>query len=177
VSSTTHRLQPFDTHFNGPLKQLWRKELQQFFRVNEKVSLTRYDFGRVFTPVWRAATGNRGLLVNAFKHCGIFPVQNPTTEKDFQLSQSFENNHQTSDDVDNSSLLRQIAPSPKKASNSTHKRPHVALATTSDFVEGKRLRQRKPCDSSKPGSSSLPTSSSKKSTLTKVSNYINNIFE
>jgi hypothetical protein len=83
---TSHRLQPLDTHFNKPLKCCWSSEVSKFLENNNKVVLTKYEFAVPFWKVWHEMSSKRGLLVDAFHHCGLFPLHNPTTKKDFQLS-------------------------------------------------------------------------------------------
>jgi hypothetical protein len=87
----------------------------------------------------------RGLLVDAFIHCGIYPVKNPTCEKDFLLTQSFHRNENSPHEISLSSdvavSLRVVAPSPTKVPNPCHERPHCTLRTIPMIAEAKRTRQ------------------------------------
>lgn len=58
-SNTTHELQPLDKSVFKPLEDYWDTELTKYWSslpANER-TLSKYQFGRVFTPAWdQAAT-------------------------------------------------------------------------------------------------------------------------
>jgi hypothetical protein len=71
---SSHRLQPLDTHYNGPLKKLWSSKVQQHLSVSENILLTRYEFGCVLSEVWMEMIQGRGLIVDSFAHCGHLQI-------------------------------------------------------------------------------------------------------
>jgi hypothetical protein len=145
---SSHRLQPMDTHFNAPLKKLWSKEVSAYLAKNELTILTKYNFSEVFNNVWPSMSSRRGLLVDAFAYCGLYPMKNPIKEKDFVKTYNFvkssntlsspEHAHVEETTTNESShfqtALRYIMPSPKKRTNPRHTRPHVALVTSPEYV-------------------------------------------
>jgi hypothetical protein len=142
---SSHRLQPLDTHFNGPLKRKWAQAVHEFLDQSSQVSLTKFTFGQVFTPTWISMTENRGLLVNGFSHCGLYPLRNPTTVNDFNLSKTFADVNQEfsfCNPSEKGSVLKIVIPSPQKNPNPCHKRPHVAHISSSDYpIKKKAMTQ------------------------------------
>lgn len=75
----------------------------------------------------------RGLLVDAFNHCGLFPLRNYVKEHEYQKANIFktasENNNfqQGHGDL---STLRSIVSSPRKKPNPTHIKPHSVHVTS-----------------------------------------------
>ena len=75
---STHRLQPLDTHFNGPLKKTWSKEITKYLKMVDAVILNKHEFHRVFNPTWnKCQLDARCLLMPfntaAFTQLGILP--------------------------------------------------------------------------------------------------------
>lgn len=83
---SSHRLQPLDTHIFGPLKKIWSDELSKYLSSSSKVILTKYDFHKVFNITWKHLINKRGLIVDSFSHCGLFPLKNTTNTDDFKKS-------------------------------------------------------------------------------------------
>lgn len=140
---SSHRLQPLDTHFNKSFKSLWAIAVSEHLRNHEKVTLTKWDFGSCFEKVWGSMLLNRGLMVNAFQHCGLFPVRNTVEKAEFLLAESFKESTSESRVVDaNDCLLKTLMPSPKKNANENHTKPHVAHVTSPQFIEQKVNRKK-----------------------------------
>jgi hypothetical protein len=128
---STHRLQPIDTHFNRPLKQLWSREISRYLMESDVVLLNKQNFHNVFCPVWENMITRRSLFVDGFSYCGLYPPKNPTTASDFQISSSFTPSGDSgkSSEIPTSSnfastsglvlgnALRRVSPSPKKQVN------------------------------------------------------------
>ena len=166
---TSHRLQPLDTHFNGPLKKCWSDEVSELLRNKEKVILTKYQFHEVFNIVWqKMLTTMRPKIVGGFQHCGIFPLGNPVKDDEFNLSRSFSVNKENlppsttdfilprqSEPVDPPRLvedgvaLRTLMPSPEKIGNPKHIQPHEPAVTSDDFLAKKREKKKPKAKSAK----------------------------
>jgi hypothetical protein len=165
---SSHRLQPLDTHFNGPLKKIWSSEVSTYLSENSQVILTKANFGDVFSKVWTSISTRRGLLVDGFAYCGLYPLKNPTCEQDFVKTSFFSQSSKIQKPVTNSEsqptwiAVRAVIPSPNKFANPAHKRPHTAQITSPENYESKRLKHSyTPVSASvKAGASSASTSRS-----------------
>ena len=135
---TTHRLQPLDTHYNKILKQKWADILSRYLSADgSTLSLPREKFHCVFNKVWEEMTQRRGLIVDAFAHCGLFPAKNTVEEREYEKAKIFktEGNAVSYQDGDsNMVLLRTIVSSPKIKPNRTHERPHATQITSPENV-------------------------------------------
>jgi hypothetical protein len=137
---SSHRIQPLDTHFNKPLKMIWAEELGKFLANNHKVTLTRYEFGQVFSSIWTTMAAKETLIRRSFAYCGLYPPRNPTTANDFVFASTYEEHRPAEQFV---SAIRHVIPSPHKDSNPAHKRPHTAHITSPEHYEIKRQRKNK----------------------------------
>lgn len=73
-SNTTHELQPLDKSVYKPLESYWDASLMKYWNslpTDERV-LSKYRFGKVFTPAWEKATtasniksGKYGSIINS----------------------------------------------------------------------------------------------------------------
>ena len=87
---TSHRLQPLNTHFNKVLKNLCGKAMAEFLRSTDSSTLTRTDLVQLFFMVWNDVVVKRGLIVDAFAHCGLYPLNKQAVkEKEYSKSYSF----------------------------------------------------------------------------------------
>jgi hypothetical protein len=143
----SHKLQPLDTHFNKTLKMLWSNEVTQLLKKNEQIILSRYSFHISFNIVWTAMSTKRKLIIDSFKHCGLWPARYPTSEKDFSLSQTFHSTSLLSADMSLDvgsvgesgfiSAAKQSVPSPSKVANPTHSKLHIASICSDEFLAKK----------------------------------------
>ena len=82
---TSHRLQPLDICFYGPLKEAFNKECELFLKVNSnrQTKITPYDLAAIFNRAYiRVATFEKA--VNGFQSAGICPLNpNKFTIEDF----------------------------------------------------------------------------------------------
>ena len=70
---TTHRLQPLDKCFFGPLKTYYNSACDNWMSVNAGKRIGFYDIAGLFkTAYFKAAMMQRA--VNGFQSCGIFPL-------------------------------------------------------------------------------------------------------
>lgn len=70
---TTHRVQPLDRSFFGPLKGYYNQAVQKWLRTNPGLSLTQYQVSETVAEAYgKAATIENA--VSGFKACGIWPV-------------------------------------------------------------------------------------------------------
>ena len=169
---SSHRLQPLDTHFNKPMKASWADEVKRYLSQSEKVVLTKYEFGKVFSRVWASMQTKNDLIRRGFDHCGLFPLRNPTSKADFYLSQAYQNcsaddgremtpstsgcvsveqgttlnvqgtSHERSDDAQ-ATCLKRLLPSPRKAKSHVHSSDHTTHVTSPENVVSKRQKRRK----------------------------------
>jgi hypothetical protein len=69
---TSHRLQPLDVTFFGPLKKAYSKEVGKWMMNNPGKRVTDYDICEIFTPAYnRVASIEKA--VSGFKATGIYP--------------------------------------------------------------------------------------------------------
>ena len=111
---TSHRLQPLDTHFNAPLKRRWTRLISDFLREEKSLKINRYQFVPLLKKLWEMMH-DRGLIVNAFEHTGIYPLKNTVKQAEYAKSLNFKANDVsnvcTRADVENA---RQVVPSSVK---------------------------------------------------------------
>ena len=83
---TSHRLQPLDLTFFGPLKHAYNCEVDKWMVHNPGKRVTDYDLCEIFTPAYNRVA-NIDKAVNGFKCSGIVPF-NPDifAEEDFAPS-------------------------------------------------------------------------------------------
>ena len=79
----SHKIQPLDVSFFGPLKRAFNKEYDKFMRASTYKKNTPYDIASIFYGAYMSvATIEKG--VSGFRSTGIFPVSSNTfKEKDF----------------------------------------------------------------------------------------------
>ena len=178
---SSHRLQPLDTHFNKPLKSAWTKKIEEFFRVNCETTVSRMTFVNLLKSCYGEMEKKRGLIVDAFMFCGLFPLNTrAVTPAEFSKSFSFQKESveqskrtktvaETSDLVpenlssasdmlpSTSSSVRNAFESPQKASNATHTKKHTA--TGSQLMKIREMKTMKVklkfCDSLKSRSTKI----------------------
>ena len=80
---TSHKIQPLDVSFFGPLKRAFNKECDKFMRASTYKKITPYDIASIFYGAYMSvATIEKG--VSGFHSTGIFPVSSNTfKEEDF----------------------------------------------------------------------------------------------
>lgn len=80
---TSHRLQPLDISFFGPLKNAFNRECDNFLKSHVYHRITPYDIAGIFNQAYMTvATIEKG--VSGFSKSGIYPFQpNKFTEDDF----------------------------------------------------------------------------------------------
>lgn len=88
---SSHRLQPLDVTFFGPLKRAYNKECDMFIKSRNMVKITPYDIAGLFNKAYaRVACLDKGI--SGFKATGIFPM-NPAifSEDDFVVVDEHQN--------------------------------------------------------------------------------------
>ena len=148
---SSHRIQPLDTHYNKPLKNEWSQQVSKFLANESKVMLTKFEFHKIFNPVWETMlTKGRSLMINAFNHCGLYPVRNPTSKQDFCLSRTFEQCSSNSKIrlTDEGACVRAILPSPKKDANPRHLKGHIAHISSPEHHHEKKINAQSKVSSS-----------------------------
>ena len=141
---TTHRLQPLDTHVNGPIKKIWANEIDNYLKERSKLVLAKEDFHYPFSKMWQIVKETqRGNIVNSFQHCGLYPLGNPTTCRDFSLYETFSETGPSQENGDELfTALRVIMPDPSKEMNATHERPHSSRVATAQVLKEKKEKRR-----------------------------------
>nr|XP_047135287.1 MFS-type transporter clz9-like [Hydra vulgaris] len=86
---STHRLQPLDTHVNKVVKHMWSEALSNYLAENDDISLPRCNFHIIFNKIWPNILTKRGLIVNAFYHCGLHPLRNPLKDFEYKKAEVF----------------------------------------------------------------------------------------
>ena len=70
---TSHRLQPLDLTFFGPLKQAYNREVDKWMLHNPGKRVTDYELCEIFSPAY-LRVANIDKAVNGFKCSGICPL-------------------------------------------------------------------------------------------------------
>ncbi|KAL7286615.1 hypothetical protein TKK_0000245 [Trichogramma kaykai] len=85
----THKMQPLDVGFNGPLNIAMGKEIADFQRQGNRVTLKYlyYIFGRAFAQAAKMSTA-----INSFKKCGISPYDANVFDGEFPDDESQDSN-------------------------------------------------------------------------------------
>jgi hypothetical protein len=122
---------------NKTLKSLWRDELRHHLVQYERVILSRTEFHAIFPKVWDVLKSRRGLVVDGFNHCGLFPPRNPTCESEFVLAENYPSVSVPCTSSDTQNSLRIILPSPSKKANASNTKPHKDQLTSPQFVATK----------------------------------------
>ena len=155
---TSHRLQPLDTHWNGPLKKLWAELVHELLCEKDTVSISRFDFIQLLNKVWSIISKKRDIIINGFQYCGIYPTQNTIHETDFHINKSFvdQNTQPTRPSRSNCSTEKSVFPSPNKTLSDVHKKPHLTQLCSPENVRAKQLKSK---STPQPSSSPVPCSS------------------
>lgn len=98
---TSHRLQPLDVTFFGPLKNRYNRELDKWMLANPGKRVTEYDIAELFASAYEA-TASLDKAKSGFRKTGIFPYNEDVfTEEDFLPSAVTEREqHQLDGSVD-----------------------------------------------------------------------------
>lgn len=142
---SSHRLQPLDTSWNGPLKKLWEQLVREHLHENSVVRINRFEFLKLLRVVWSRMSEKRHLIVKGFQHCGIYPVKNVVHPSEYEMSKSFETAEPESTNKvelrsSQTATEKVIFRSPLKTASSAHKRPHTTHLTSQENMTAKRKR-------------------------------------
>jgi len=144
---TSHRLQPLDTHINMPLKRLWASVVKECIdRTDNNVQINNFQFLNLLQKVWPIMEDKRGVIVDSFKHCGIFPCKNTVQINEYKPSVTFfpsDNNPPAPvpyilRDEPDSVAIRKVIVSPKKKGKDIHRSEHVAELCSSENLEKRK---------------------------------------
>ena len=85
----------------------------------------------------------RGLFVDAFAYCGLYPLRNTVKEHEYKKGEAFRNNEEFQQGDVKFPLLRKIIPSPKKVSNPTHTKPYSSNITSAKNIKKLKEKEKK----------------------------------
>lgn len=178
---TSHRLQPLDVTFFGPLKKAYYRECDLHMKSHNLVKLTPYDVAALFQKAYsRVAAIDKGI--SGFKTTGIFPInanifsdddfiivdqQNSITDANMNPTDQAEpvqietTDAEASVPQDISSVLKVLSPLPTLTSNQNKqrtcsKKQHSEILTHTPLkaVYEEKMRKRKEKENqNKPGTS------------------------
>lgn len=128
---TSHRMQPLDVTFFGPLKQAFKRECDLFMKSNSLIKITPYDLAELFNKAYSiVATIQKG--VSGFSSTGIYPMNpNVFTEEDFFAANTF-----ATDDTNTiSPVVIEMNSTSEEPSNSTNNIINNSVPSTSTSSE------------------------------------------
>lgn len=140
---TSHRLQPLDTHWNGPLKKLWSQLVQKRIKEKQIVSINRFDFIKLLKHAWQDMSEKRELITKGFQHCGLFPPNNVVKEEEYNKTIPFlpeQKDLPETRSQQSSAVIKNVLPSPIKLASQAHKRAHVTMVCSPENVEAKKMK-------------------------------------
>lgn len=159
---TSHRLQPLDTHVNMPLKRQWATLVQTYISEHSSVMINRFDFIKLLVKLWPLLESKRGLIVESFQHCGIYPTKNVVNANEFEICNSFTDVSVNSTpalistrSAAAASILKDVMASPKKLANPTHKKLHIPFVCSKAATLKVKLDFKNKPKSSSPSSSTV----------------------
>lgn len=106
---SSHRLQPLDVTFFGPLKTAYKKECDLFMKRNALVKITPFDIAELFNKAYsNIASIQKG--VSGFAATGIYPT-NPNVfgDEDFYAANTFTQNEVSQNNTND--LITNTSPS------------------------------------------------------------------
>lgn len=135
---SSHRLQPLDVSFYGPLKNAFNKECDNFMKTNFHQNITPYDIAPIFSKAYlRIATLEKAVA--GFKACGIFPFQpDKFSEDDFAPAHSIVEQIIVEDKEENSEKLNDTATN--EAPNDENPADSPASATAVEIINRSQPR-------------------------------------
>lgn len=77
--NTTHKAQPLDVSFFGPLKRHWSSVCHSYLVDNPGSVVTKLQFSRLFSQAWYKAIRPE-TIINGFKKTGVCPFSNDAIE-------------------------------------------------------------------------------------------------
>ena len=135
---TSHRLQPLDVAFFGPLKNRYNRELDKWMLGNPGKRVTEYDIAELFASAYEA-TASLEKAKSAFRKTGIFPYNADVfSDEDFLPSAVTEREQDKLDD--NTDLQIEVVESTSIVSEIQAEQPGEKHATT-NAVNQKHARK------------------------------------
>lgn len=95
---SSHRLQPLDVTFFGPLKTAYRRECDMYIKSRNMIKITPYDIAGLFNKAYsKIASLDKGI--SGFKTTGIFPMDPSVfSDEDFIALDRNEHDDSTTND-------------------------------------------------------------------------------
>ena len=107
-----------------------KQQVYKFLKVSDMAVLTKREFHIPFERVWKDTVAQRGLIVDSFHHCGIFPWKDLSKEIDFSKASVFQKmDENTAGTASAENTVRCLLTSPKKKISEKHHKPHHSLVT------------------------------------------------
>ncbi|KAJ8983067.1 hypothetical protein NQ317_007109 [Molorchus minor] len=136
---TSHRMQPLDLTFFGPLKSAYNQECDLFLRSHERI--TTYDLAEIFNKAF-IKVGTMEKAISGFRSAGIYPFQpDKFTLEDFAPASQFQpvNDENTLTDITNKNLSSK----PNDAcvvSNTESQQPSTSNTSESAFQQTSKMQ-------------------------------------
>lgn len=141
----THRLQPLDVSFFGPLKIFYDQEISKWLREHPGRVVTQYQIGSLFATAYGKAATIK-TATSGFGKCGLFPV-NPDIFEEHEYAPSETTNYFVTSDAqiegnapaENQAMTEDFIPStPEKQSSTINKpithNPQPGTSTSTYYV-------------------------------------------
>lgn len=87
---STHKIQPLDVAFMGPLKTYYCKEIETWLKANPGRTVSPYQIASLFGKAYSRAASME-ISINGFRKCGIMPFNRETfRDHDFAIHEKLE---------------------------------------------------------------------------------------
>ncbi|CAH1962108.1 unnamed protein product [Acanthoscelides obtectus] len=139
----SHRLQPLDVSFMGPLNKYYIRAVEKYLRNNPGRALTVFQFSKLFGEAYSEAA-QQSIAINGFRKCGVEPMDrhvfkdydfvpadttdNILLEQELQQNEA-NNENETPERVESPSILQVTPPTLDQEENT-----NVTLPVTSPIL-------------------------------------------
>lgn len=125
---SSHRLQPLDVTFFGPLKAAYRRECDMYMKSRNMIKITPYEIAGLLNKAYsKIASLDKGI--SGFKTTGIFPMDPSVfSDEDFFPLDQNENNDITTNVINPSRLSQTIATVTSQTATSAQKPLQVSTS-------------------------------------------------
>lgn len=133
---SSHRMQPLDVTFFGPLKAAYRREYDFFMKSKAMVKITPYDLSEIFNKAYsNVASIQKG--VSGFSATGIYSLNpNIFSDEDFYAANTFFQNdiNQNNDITVNQNLTDSNQELQQSIASTSHQYPTISNMSPSILI-------------------------------------------